>query len=141
MMKVIMQRFLLSILLLMLITSAAFATAQAPDVLIYNGKTYDLFSNPLEDFYGEDESKRPKFWVAPDTMSSGNWRGYVATWEIIDDKLYLSKIDSWFCRPSIKQKAVVSAWRYVIYSVERLLTEKFLLRGFQISCVFLMENN
>lgn len=105
MMKVIMQRFLLSILLLMLITSAAFATAQAPDVLIYNGKTYDLFSNPLEDFYGEDESKRPKFWVAPDTMSSGNWRGYIATWEIIDDKLYLTKIDSWFCRPSIRTKS------------------------------------
>lgn len=89
----------------MLITSAAFATAQAPDALIYNGKPYDLFSNPLEDFYGGDESKRPKFWVEPNTMSSGNWRGYVATWEIIDDKLYLTKIDSWLCRPSIRTKS------------------------------------
>lgn len=105
MMKVMIQRFLLSILPLMLITSAAFATAQSPDVLIYNGKTYDLFSNPLEDFYGGIESKRPKFWVEPNTMSSGNWRGYVATWEIVDDKLYLTKIDSWFCRPPIKNKS------------------------------------
>ena len=99
-----MRRFLLSILLLLLISPVVFATAQAPDVLIYNGKTYDLFSNPLEDFYREDKSKKPRFWIAPNMMSSGNWRGYIATWEIIDNQLYLTKIDSWFCSPSIKTK-------------------------------------
>lgn len=104
MVKVMLQKIFFIVLLLMLIKSAVFATAQDPDLLIYNGKTYDLLANPLEDFYGEDESKRPEFWFAPYTKNSGNWRGYVATWEIIDDKLYLRKIDSWFCRPSIRTK-------------------------------------
>jgi hypothetical protein len=36
--------------------------------------------------------------VAPDVLdSSGNWRGYVAYWEIEADKLYLRGIDSWIC--------------------------------------------
>ncbi|MEW6125632.1 MAG: hypothetical protein AB1757_01100 [Acidobacteriota bacterium] len=90
------QKALISLFLLMLFPMHAFATGQQADVLVYAGKTYDLFSNPLEDYY-PDEDKRPQFWVRPGTMSSGNWRGYVATWEIIGDKLYLSKIDSWFC--------------------------------------------
>lgn len=81
-----------------------FATAQEPDMLIYNDKTYDLFSNPLEDFYSQNKSKRPKLWIEPNSTSSGNWRGYIATWEIIDDKLYLSKIDSWFCNWRIRTK-------------------------------------
>lgn len=102
MLKFTKQRVLLSCLLLILIPQMAAATAQAPDLLIYNGKTYDLFSNPLEEFYNKNKSKRPKFWVEPHTVSSGNWRGYVATWEIIDDKLFLRKIDSWFCKPSIR---------------------------------------
>lgn len=105
-MKAMMQRFLLSILSLLLLTSLAFATAQSPDVLIHEGKTYDLFSNPLEDFYaGGAKNKRPNFWIAPNTISSGTWRGYIATWEIIGDKLYLTRIDSWFCRPSMRTKS------------------------------------
>ena len=90
------QKVLLSILLLTVFSPDVYATGQQPDVLIYDGKTYHLFSNPLEDYY-PDEDKRPQFMVGPYTSSSGNWRGYVATWEIIGDRLYLSKIDSWFC--------------------------------------------
>ena len=98
-----MRRLILSILLSTLFASVAFATSQDPDVLIYDGKTYDLYSNPLESFYGKDW--KPAFWVAPNSVSSGNWRGYVATWEIINDKLYLTKIDSWFCNRRIKTKS------------------------------------
>ena len=97
-----MQRLFLGVFLMLLITSAVYATAQDSDILVHNGKTYALFSNPLEDFYGADESKRPKFWVEPNTTSTANWRGYVATWSIVGDKLYLSNIDSWFCLPTIK---------------------------------------
>ena len=31
-------------------------------------------------------------------MSTGNWRGYVATWTIENGSLYLVKIDAWICR-------------------------------------------
>jgi hypothetical protein len=98
-----MRKLLLSFLVLIAVPLLTFATAQEPDILIFKGKNHDLFSNPLEQYF-KDKSKRPQFWIAPMTMKSSNWRGYVAAWEIINDQLYLSKIDSWFCEPSIKTK-------------------------------------
>jgi hypothetical protein len=85
------------------VSSVISATAQDPDVLILNRKAYDLYSNPLEPYYSKDN--RPRFWVEPNTVSSGNWRGYTATWEITDGKLYLTKIDSWFCSRLIKTRS------------------------------------
>jgi hypothetical protein len=90
-----MRRLILSVLLLIVCSLTVRATAQAPDVLIVDGKFYKLYSNPLEDYYGK--KKRPQFFVEPNAKNSGNWRGYVATWEIINNRLYLTKIDSWFC--------------------------------------------
>jgi hypothetical protein len=75
----------------------AFATSQQPDVLIYKGKSYDLFANPLEDFY-KGKRTRPSFRVKPNVISTGNWRGYVATWSLENGSLYLLKIDAWICR-------------------------------------------
>ncbi len=69
---------------------------------MYNGKERELFSNPLEDYYTGGQ-KRPDYLVAPLTTSSGNWRGYVATWLITDGKLYLTKIDSWICTGETKK--------------------------------------
>lgn len=74
-----------------------YATGQAPDKLIYGGKERDLFANPLEELYRGSDSKRPRFMIGPGVVSTGNWRGYVATWEIDQSKLFLSKIDSWIC--------------------------------------------
>lgn len=73
------------------------ATGQAPDKLIYEGKERDLFANPLEELYRGSDSKRPRFMIEPGVVSTGNWRGYVATWEIDQSKLFLRKIDSWIC--------------------------------------------
>lgn len=74
-----------------------FATAQQPDVLIYKNERRSLFANPLESFY-KREKDRPRFFVEPGVWSTGNWRGYVATWTIEDSVLYLVEIDAWFCR-------------------------------------------
>jgi hypothetical protein len=82
----------------------SFATAQEPDVLIYNSKEYKLFSNPLESFYTDKET-RPKFLVRPHTTSTANWRGYVATWKLENDYLYLINIDAWLCEAADCQKA------------------------------------
>lgn len=87
--------------ILCVLPATALATAQQPDVLIYKGKTYDLFANPLEAFY-PDEKKRPRYVVEPGVMSTGNWRGYVATWTIEDNFLYLVKIDAWTCPRNFK---------------------------------------
>ena len=84
------------ITVLCVLPATALATAQEPDVLIYKGKTHALFANPLEDFY-KDRKNRPLFVVEPNVISSGNWRGYVATWTIENNLLYLVKIDAWIC--------------------------------------------
>lgn len=77
--------------------SVTFGTGQQPDVIIYKGKSYDLFANPLEDFF-KGKRSRPAFQVKPNVISTGNWRGYVATWTIEDGFLYLLRIDAWICR-------------------------------------------
>jgi hypothetical protein len=86
---------LLTIVVALPLTAAA--TGQQPDILIYKGKTYDLFANPLESFY-KNEKDKPLFRVRPNVMSTGNWRGYVATWKIENGFLYLVKLDAWICR-------------------------------------------
>jgi hypothetical protein len=64
------------------------ATAQQPDILIYKGKKYSLFTNPLEGYFRKYPDKKPKTSI----ISTGNWRGYVATFEIIDSTLFLRDI-------------------------------------------------
>lgn len=71
-------------------------TAQTPDILIYEGERLSLFSNPLEAYYRNEGNPRPPF-RSPHT---GNWRGYVATWEIDSNTLYLTDITAWLADPS-----------------------------------------
>ena len=71
----------------------AYSTAQVPDLLIYNGDTLMLFSNPLEFFYNETNPK-PVTFVETNCSSTACWRGYQATWLIENDSLYLIKIDA-----------------------------------------------
>ena len=93
----IATRTTLMVLATLLLPAVAKATAQQPDILIYKGKTYALFANPLESFY-KSEKERPLFRVRPNVMSTGNWRGYVATWKIENNLLFLVKLDAWICR-------------------------------------------
>lgn len=92
-----LKRIAPKVLSVFLLVSGAFATAQDPDVLVYNGEKKDLFSNPLEVFFESTKRKRPKFMIEPMTISSGNWRGYIATWEIENGRLYLREIEAWLC--------------------------------------------
>lgn len=66
-----------------------YATAQIPDYIRYNGKTYSLFTNPMESYFFEFPDKRPK-----GQFFTANWRGYVATFEIKQNELYIIRIDS-----------------------------------------------
>ncbi|HLM02269.1 MAG TPA: hypothetical protein VK400_14555 [Pyrinomonadaceae bacterium] len=101
-----MKKLTLLLIFLFALSANAFATGQAPDVLLYDGKVYDLFSNPLEAFY-KNEKDRPKFFSSPNGgSSSANWRGYVAYWEIEADSLNLKAIDSWLCEGKAWETAV-----------------------------------
>jgi rRNA processing protein Krr1/Pno1 len=65
----------------------SFATAQYSDILIYNGKKYSLTVNPMEGYFKKYPEKRPK------GGSTALWRGYVATFEIIDNELFVVDIE------------------------------------------------
>lgn len=99
----------LSIILFLFISLTANATSQVGDILIWEKDTLTLFSNPLELRTDKDELSKiidslllaedrrlyPKKYEAEvvETMNStACWRGYIAEWTIINDKLYLSNI-------------------------------------------------
>ena len=59
-------------------------TAQFRDTLLYNGRQYSLATEPLRPYL---EAMDIEF----QGTSTANYRGYLATWEINNDKLYLLK--------------------------------------------------
>jgi hypothetical protein len=83
------MRTLLSVLILLFLGLRVLATAQYPDKIIYNGKEYYLHSNPLEAFFKTNPDKRPKGGI----RSTALWRGYVATYEIRNNQLYVKDIE------------------------------------------------
>ena len=84
-----MKQSLFAIVFLVLITTVTYPTGQIPDKLIYNGKEYSLFCNPLESFFSDHSDKRP----VSGTMSTALWRGYIATFVIRDGVLYVQDLE------------------------------------------------
>jgi hypothetical protein len=70
-------------------TIQLYATAQFPDKIIYEGLTYDLNVNPLESYFEIFPEKRPRGRIT----STALWRGYVATFEIVNNELLLKDIE------------------------------------------------
>jgi hypothetical protein len=62
-------------------------TAQRPDKIIIKNVEYSLFTNPLEDYWTEEKPRPHTF-----SIRTSCWRGYIATWEILNDYLYLIDI-------------------------------------------------
>jgi len=81
------MRTFLIIIFSLCISFQAMATAQLPDKIVYKGKTYKLHSNPLEAYFEQHPEKRP-YGIG----STALWRGYIATFEIRDQQLYVKDI-------------------------------------------------
>lgn len=81
-----MKKIALLVVLLATVLTHVWATAQFPDILIYEGKQYDLLTNPLEPFFEEHPDLRPTW------TSTALWRGYVATFEIKDNQLVVKDV-------------------------------------------------
>ena len=93
------MRVIAALILTLLAPLGASATAQVPDRLLYEGQVCALFAEPLESFWATDRDRRPDFRLNSAGMQSfGNWRGYVAVWEIEGEKLYLRELHSWIER-------------------------------------------
>lgn len=59
-------------------------TAQFSERLIFEGQQVALLSNPLNDYFALGGCD-PGF----ESTSTALWRGYIGTWEILNDRLYL----------------------------------------------------
>jgi hypothetical protein len=79
----------LALLAAMMVTAGAWATAQTPDVVILNGREYMAFTNPLEAYLVLHPELRPR----TNIVSTGCWRGYVATFELDYERLLLTRVD------------------------------------------------
>lgn len=62
--------------------------AQKADFLVMGGEKMELYSNPLEEYWIKKRKKRPSFYKV-DVCT----RGYVATWEIKENQLFLVDFD------------------------------------------------
>lgn len=103
---------LLTLFLLTSVTFKLLATAQFPDKIIYYGKTYSLQSNPLEDFFEKYPDKRPK----SEMVSTALWRGYIATFEIRANQLFVIDIEIEALKDTLKND-YQTYWRSVIKEV------------------------
>ncbi len=93
------------------------ATDQNPDIIIFNNKVYPILTNPLEKYFEKNEDKRPK---GEGVVTSDLWRGYVATFEIIFNQLFVIdiKIQTW----NVQSEKIV--WKSVINEVFPIIEER-----------------
>ena len=65
-------------------------TAQSPERIVYMGKRLSMCTEPLEDYFS-------KGGIRPNLRRSSTalWRRYIGSWEIVDDRLYLTDLDGW----------------------------------------------
>ncbi|MHC4207673.1 MAG: hypothetical protein ACYSTT_23710 [Planctomycetota bacterium] len=80
------------IFLMLFVSSMASATQQQPDILYYNNQKWSLstaweYPSPLEIYYYQNNVETPFT-----GFSTVNYRGHIAVWEVVDDKLYLNEI-------------------------------------------------
>lgn len=91
---------------LLLFASAASATWQIPDALIYEGKEYSIFGEILTPYFKKYPDREPR---ANDYVCSANWRGYIAIFEISNSELKLKDIFEGQCG-----RSTVSALKQVV---------------------------
>ena len=85
------KRIWIILFLVIILIENVEATGQASDFLIIKKDTLMLYSNPLEP-YLEFKNKRTLNGIELKMTSTGCWRGYIATWEIRNDSLFLVKV-------------------------------------------------
>ena len=81
-----------SVVLAILLSFSTYATEQAPDRLVIDGDTLLLHTLPLEQWKQQNDWEKPFFADSLLNFSTGCWRAYIADWEVIDDRLYLTNI-------------------------------------------------
>jgi hypothetical protein len=91
----------------LIISYNTFGTAQIPDILIYKGDTLSLFSCPLYSYPNQDLVSPKNMFGSKGCFYTSCWRNYIATWEIVDNKLFLINIRN-ACYPADGKYVAVS---------------------------------
>lgn len=81
-----------SIILAIALSFSTYATEQAPDRLVINGDTLRLHALPLEQWKKQNGWDGPLFADSILEFNTACWRGYIAEWEVMDNRLYLTNI-------------------------------------------------
>lgn len=63
-------------------------TAQIAERLLYQGDDAAMCTNPLGDYFAMG-GVNPRF----ESNCTALWRGYVGSWEVVDDRLYLIRLN------------------------------------------------
>lgn len=132
-----MNKTVLTLTALFILCNSLFATGQRPERIIYNGKEYSLFTDPLESLFTEENPRPAKLFSYACTASR---RGYIATWKIDNGKLYLIKIVAGDCsaepadldvRSIFKKRLPVeAAWYSGVLRIPRGKLLKFINAGY-----------
>lgn len=87
------MKALFSFVFTCLFSILVFATEQRPDKIIYNGKEYSLNNFILEIYFDKYPEKHPiDIGLAEDILNTGLWRGYIATYEVVNNELWIKDI-------------------------------------------------
>ncbi len=71
------------------------ATMQIPDILIYKSDTVYIYQFPFEAYIQKDLTLYKKIFNHDEfTYSSSCWRGYMATWHLENDSLFLGELSN-----------------------------------------------
>lgn len=65
-------------------------TAQSPERIVYMGKKLSMCTESLEDYFSKG-GIRPSL----QRSSTALWRRDIGSWEVVDDRLYLTELDGW----------------------------------------------
>ena len=75
--------------------SGVMATQQIREVFIVEGETYRTYTNPLESLHRYEDIRgmlQTHHWC------TANWRGYLGTWEVKDNQLYVKSLVEGACQ-------------------------------------------
>ena len=103
------MRLSLKSLVFPILSVALLATEQIEDSIIVKNSKFEIlaieinktrgYDSPLESPDFPVRKVLPKFYESNDFVISSNcWRGYTASWSVVDGKLYLTAIDSYVFR-------------------------------------------
>lgn len=98
------MKIIIGSLTLFLFTIGAFGTPQMEDVIYFKKNIFNLHSRPLYNIHSERDFKT--FFEEEPLESSSCWRGYVATWKISDNRLYLLSIKECFGEQTAKLEKI-----------------------------------